>query len=240
MALQLVPPPESVTTQNILLYGPGGSGKSVAACSAPGPVLVLNAEGPNALRMARAKYGAKVHEIEFTGARTLDEAFVHVRDGGGADPERTLVVDTLGEVYRVLVEEVGGDRPTLQQYGDINTKLARFVRSIRDLDINVVLLAHEQVDDAAGEITRRPATGGRKLPEQVVAQMDIVAYTGVILATETEPERYVGQVVEVNGRRAKDRSKSLGTFRDLDLSEWIATACRVMNAPATDDGKRAA
>lgn len=37
---------------NILLYGPPKTGKTVGAATAPGPILYLNADRPNATRYA--------------------------------------------------------------------------------------------------------------------------------------------------------------------------------------------
>jgi len=213
---------EAPPTLNLCLYGPGGTGKTVAACSAPGPVVVANAEGPGALRFAREMYGDKIREVEVTGAETLDEIYLYLKEGKGK--EKTVVIDTVGEVYGAMLANFGGARPSLQNYGDTNTKIERFVRALRDLPINVVLICHEQVDDGDGEITRRPMTGGKKLPEIIVAQMDVVAYTGVIPATDDQPVRYVGQLIEAGGRRAKDRTGKLGDIRDLDLTDWINTA----------------
>jgi hypothetical protein len=237
MTLKFIEPGEARPTLNILLYGPPGTGKSVAACSAPGPVLVLNAEGKGALRFARSMFGDAVREVAFQGPETLDEAFLYLKESQGG--ERTVVIDTVGECYRVLLESFGNKRPSLKNYGDTNTKLDRFIRALRDLDLNVVLVAHEQIDDEGGEITRRPATGGKKLPEQVMAQVDVVAYTGVVPETDDTPRRYVGQLVEANGRRAKDRSGALGVVRDLDLTDWITTFVRAMT-PSTDGAKRRA
>lgn len=229
MSIEFVEPKAVEPTLNIVLYGPAGTGKTVNACSAPGPVLVLNAEGEGALRYARGKWGdEKIREVEFTGAKVLDELYVYLKEGGG--DEKTLVVDSVGEVYQKLVEEIaGGGRPSLQNYGDINTKIERFVRAVRDLPINVVLIAHEQVDDEDGEVTRRPATGGKKLPEKITAAVDVVGYCNVVPATEDTPTRYVAQLLEAKGRRAKDRSGALGASRDIDLSEWIPVAVDAMN-----------
>jgi hypothetical protein len=124
----------------------------------------------------------------------------------------------------VLLEEISGDGPNkIQHYGDVNTMLERFARSLRDLPLNVVLVAHEEIADVEGEIVRRPVTGGKKLPEILMAMMSVVAYCGVVAETDSTPRRYVGQLVQANGRRAKDRSDTLGKARDLDLSEWITT-----------------
>lgn len=218
--LDFVKPTEVPPTINVLLYGPGGVGKSVNASSAPGPILYGNAEGENALRYARGKWGdEKIHEYPIASAKDLDELYLYVR--GGCE-EKTLVIDPVGEVYQRLVEELaGGGRASLQNYGDVNTKIERFVRAVKDLPINVVLICHEQVDDEEGEVTRRPMTGGKKLPEKLVAAVDVVGYCAVLAESEGTPRRWVAQLVEANGKRAKDRSGGLGKVRDIDISEWL-------------------
>lgn len=218
--LDFVKPTEVPPTINVLLYGPGGVGKSVNASSAPGPILYGNAEGENALRFARGKWGdEKIHEYPITCAKDLDDLYLYCRDGC---EEKTLVIDPVGEVYQRLVEELaGGGRASLQNYGDVNTKIERFVRAVKDLPINVVLICHEQVDDEEGEVTRRPMTGGKKLPEKLVAAVDVVGYCAVLAESDESPRRWVAQLVEANGKRAKDRSGALGKVRDIDISEWL-------------------
>jgi len=222
MTLQFVEPSTEAQPLKALLYGPPGSGKTCAACSSPGPILYINCEGPDALTFSRKLHGdEKIHEVAFEGKQTLVDTYVYLRAGEGG--EQTVVVDSIGEMYRMLLEEVGGERATLQNYGDVNTLIERFCRSLRDLPIHVVLVAHEEIADVEGEIVRRPVTGGKKLPEILMAMMSVVSYCGVVAEKDGSPRRWVGQLIQANGRRAKDRSDTLGKSRDLDLIEWINT-----------------
>jgi hypothetical protein len=222
MTIQFVEPSTEAQPLKALLYGPPGSGKTVAACSAPGPILYVNCEGPDALTFSRKMYGDdKIREVAFTGKQTLTDLYIYARDQENG--VATFVIDSIGEMYRMLLEEIGGERATLQNFGDVNTLIERFCRSLRDLPAHTVLVAHEEIADVEGEIVRRPVTGGKKLPEILMAMMSVVAYCGVVPEKDADPRRYVGQLVQANGRRAKDRSDTLGKTRDLDLTEWIHT-----------------
>lgn len=219
MTLQFVKPSTDTKYGKILLYGPPGAGKTNGAASAPGPILYLNAEGADALDFSREMFGNdKIREVAFTGKQSMVDTYLHAKEG----KEKTFVVDTIGEMYRMLLEEIGGERPTLQNYGDVNTMIERFVRSLRDLPMHVVIVCHEEIADQEGELVRRPVTGGKKLPEILMAMMSTVAYCAVVPRQEDgTPARYMAQLVQAKGRRAKDRGGKLGESRPLDLNEWI-------------------
>jgi hypothetical protein len=92
-----------------------------------------------------------------------------------------------------------------------------------------VILCHEDVADVEGDRIVRPLIGGA-LTEQIPAEVDVMAYTGVV--RDEDRVRYLGQLVEGRGRRAKDRSGGLGDVRDLDLTDWLSA----YRAALTPDG----
>jgi hypothetical protein len=232
MPLQFVDQPAEPKL-NILLYSGPGTGKTTGALSAPGPILYLNAEGPNAAMFARQLHPVgHVREVTVTGADTLREATLHLRAGHDF---ATVVVDSLGAVFQTVLEDMThGGKPTLPQYGDTTTILERFCRELRDLPVNVVLVAHEipVKDEETGILERLPFTGtsNPQLGVKLIAQMDIAGYCGRSAPAEDGGKpRYLAQLFNGGGRRGKDRTAVLGDSRPLDLSEWIDTYNRAIS-----------
>jgi AAA domain len=223
--LMFVDDTDSVGSLNFLLYGPPGSGKSVASCSAPGPVLAVNADRRGALRFARRLFGpGRIREVRFEGRRTIAEVKEYLASEAGAEIG-TVSVDPLGEVYAKLAREIGGKKPSLEKWGVIVGEVRDFIDYLLELDKHVVIVCHEQIDDSEeGGATRRPLAGGNKLPEYVAGAVDVVGYCAAV-EQQKGPPVYMAQLVQAKGRRAKDSTGVLGVTRKLDLGEWIATIC---------------
>lgn len=230
--LAFVDAPPAPQTFNVLLWGQPKSGKSTAAATAPGPILWLNAEGPGALGYARktaAARGTQVHEVviskQVPASSILDNVYLHVREG--REPVvQTVVVDTLAKVRDALIAQFvqPGSKSSLQQYGKVADKLGGFVNALRDLPVNVVLLAHADVNnDAEDGRVALPLIGG-KLTETIPGEVDVVAYCSPA-RDEDGVIRYYGQLVEAKGRTGLgDRSGAIADdrgIRELDLSEWL-------------------
>ena len=223
---------------NVVLYGPEGTGKTVGALSAPGPVLLLNAEGENAAHFARTIY-SNVHEIPLPmsgGAKDLlDEALLWLKSPAG-EAVKTVVLDSLSEVHGAILRDMAKDpdHPTLPERGDTNTWLERYAMSLRDLPQNVVLVCHEiwTKDEVTGVIERSPNPGspnvafGKKFTGPFA---DIVGYTARV-DEKGEETKFMAQLVDGNGRRAKNRGGVLGKFAELNLTEWFA----LLGAPETE------
>jgi hypothetical protein len=208
---------------NALIYGPAGSGKTTAAASAPGPIYVLNLEGQNALAYARRvahERGVEWNSLSVRHDQDPRPALHELMSLATAN-NGTIVVDTFGKYRDQVARAIGGEQPSLPQWGQIGKSVMEAVRRLRDLPCNVVLICHEEIKDSDdGDRIIRPLIGGRTT-EDVLGEMDVIAYCRAV-ADEERGVRYLGQLVESKGRRAKDRSGALGVARDLDLTDWLA------------------
>lgn len=228
-------------TFNVLAYGPPKSGKSTAAATAPGPILWVNAEGRGALAYARKlakERGTQILEVRIerdTDVRTtLRKVLQYVRSGTEPKP-RTVVLDTLAKVRDGLVRQMvdPGSKNSLKQYGEVNRILNETISILRDEPVNLILLAHENVQDADGDRIVEPLIGGA-LTQFAQGEVDVLAYTGIHRDEQTGETSYVGQLVEGRGRRAGDRSGALGAWRKLDFSEWLEAYAAALTPDTSD------
>jgi hypothetical protein len=235
----LIEAPKGPEQFNVLIYGAPKTGKSTAAATAPGPILWVNAEGPGALGYARkiaAERKTQILEVrverDIDARQLLRDVIVFVRK---RDDIQSVVVDTLAKLRDALIRQivVPGAKNSIQQFGEVAKILEEFVQVMRDLPVNLVLVAHQEIADADGDRIVQPLIGGA-LTAKIPGEVDVIAYAGSFVDEESGERRYVGQLVERNGRVAGDRSGALGPVRDLDLSEWLGVYREALT-PAGDD-----
>lgn len=236
-ALEFVDPAETDDTYRVVLWAAPGQGKSVAAASAPGPILVLSADRPSAYRFARKHHADKtIREVRYRGEQTLREVYQFIRDSGSEI--RTLVVDPVSNIYDQLVDSAPSRGDGDPDYQAVNKKILGFVKSLRAFDINVVLVAHEKLNDGKkGDGKLYPALGGPALINKLLAEMDLVAHierhvTGS--EGDTETVKWVGQLQPRNNLVCKETTGALGERRIADLSRWFQVASEAL---APDDAE---
>lgn len=235
--IEFVDPTDTDDTLRIVLWAAAGEGKSVAAASAPGPILVLTADRPSAYRFARKHHAGKViREVRYRDAATLEAVYRFVKDDPA--PVKTVVVDPVGNIYDQLVDSAplrGDGEPDYQW---VNKKLLGFVKSFRGLDVNVILVAHERLNDGKrGDGKLYPALGGPALINKLLAEMDVVAHIERRVSTTGDGEeqvRWVGQLQPRGSMVCKEGTGTLGDVRIADVSRWIEVASEALRPNDSD------
>lgn len=234
--LTFVDPAEAVDAQRVVLWGAAGTGKSVAASSAPTPILVLSADRPSAYRFARRHHGhdqKALREVRYRDASTLSDVFRYLRDHPGE--VRTIIIDPVHNIYERLVDTspLRGDGEP--DYQAVNKKLLGFLYELRQFDLNVVLVAHEKLNDGKrGDGKLYPQLGGPALTNKILAEMDIVARVGRVPGEGDEPTRWLAQLQPIANWVCKEGTGVLGDRREPDLSEWFRVVATEL-APDVSD-----
>jgi hypothetical protein len=236
------------------VYGPPKNGKTVGtlALAKRGPLLVVNSEGPNALRYARRVYGDDaIREVAFRGEPTFVSAYRYARQHSGE--LAGVVFDSLGEMYRVMLESLAGGpgkKVTLPMYGQAQDMIERYVRVFRDLPLISVWVAHDVVsevgvDQSTGDrLTKTEPWGIGKRTSKLPRHFDLYTYVEARVEGDGDEQRkrFVGQLTPAKGRDSGDRYGGvLGLERDFDLAEWADTIEREFygRKPATTTTKGA-
>jgi len=237
MSLAFAPELLPTPTVNIALIGQPKTGKSTAAASAPAPILYLNADLPTATRFARRRHEG-VREVVIPVESGIPKP-MKVLTGithevlSGSTEFKTVVVDPVGELHRLLLEEQSNrsTKPTLPTYGDVSIYVERFCRAMCEAPVNTVLVFHDLpiVDEATGEGIVLPfagttGKGGIALGRKVLGLVDVIGYTGI--DHRQDGPHYMAQLTTNKGRPGGDRFGVLANEqgqRELDLSEWVAT-----------------
>lgn len=237
--LAFVDPADVDATFRVCLWAAPGQGKSVAAASAPAPILLVSADRPMAYAFARKHHGhtsESLREVRFTGKQTLEDVYRYLHTEDGAEI-RTVVLDPFSNVYDVLLDQSPVNSDGDPDYQGVNKTLLGFVKALRGCDVNVVLVAHERLNDGKrGDGKLYPALGGPALINKVLAELDICARIERREPREDGGEPlWVGQLQPVNNLVTKDAtgSDALGPVRIADLTRWFELASAALAPDAT-------
>lgn len=228
------------TTLAAVVHGESGSGKSYFGGTTPPPRLILECEGGSRFIRAnrRKRFWDPLTEpvpewnddwdacfVKASEWKTLDAAYQIL--ASGQHPFRSLVVDSLSEAQKRLIDDVAGvDQPTLQEWGTVGRHLEDFVRKLRDLTFipikpleAVVLLCLSHQRD--GEL--RPFLKGQ-IELNLPAFVDVVGY----LYTDASSGSIVHNmlIAPANNVIAKDRTAYLTdkygmVVQDANFTEWL-------------------
>lgn len=173
---------------NILFYADSGVGKTVlcgsaAAVAAMAPVLFIDVEGGS---MSLNDFYPQVEVVRITDWRDMQKLMKELAKG--KSKYRTVVIDSLSEcsklsMHNVMDNAIKGatrdidpDVPEIYHWGKNIIQMRRFVRQMRDLEMNVLFTALlDQEKNNKGKWISRPSMPG-KLAKEIPGLMDIVCY----------------------------------------------------------------
>lgn len=225
-----------------VIHGESGAGKSFFGSTAPGPRLILDAEGGSRfIRANKRKVTWKPLEgppPEVDG--TWDACFVDVFDwkeiyaayqwlASGRHGFKSVIIDSLTEAQKRLVDDVAGtDQPSLPQWGIIGRHFEDIIRKFRDLarhntaPVNVIMLCLSHLRD--NEV--RPFLKGQ-IELSLPAFVDVVGYlyTSVSATEASTLDRYM-LISPAKNIIAKDRTAVLtdkyGLYvENANFEDWL-------------------
>lgn len=131
---------------SVLVHGPSKSGKTYLGNSAPGPRLILDAEGGTRfLKNNKIVWDPRQPPPE---CKEDDTVLVYIRDFGslshvyqwmaaGKHPFRSVILDSISEIQQRCIDNlVGTEQMRLADWGALARNVARLVRDYRDLLIH--------------------------------------------------------------------------------------------------------
>ncbi len=204
---------------SLIIHGEPGTGKSTLAATAPAPRVAFDVEGGTRFLKVKKVYWDPLTQAPPEWDGTWDTCVVYVRNykvieqaykwlADGKHPFRSVIIDSLTEAQKRLIDQVAGtDQPTQQDWGAILRTLEDFVRKLRDLTFHaefpletvvVTCLSHNR----DGKF--RPFVKGQ-LELSLPGFVDVVGYLYVEQAPDGALERKL-LIAPVGVFDAKDRT----------------------------------
>lgn len=188
----------------LMIHGDAGHGKSWLADTAPGPRLLLDAEG-------RADYTPS-RKVEWDPRQSPpadlgpdDTAVVDVQDfdtvrlayqwlASGQHPFKSLIVDSITELQQRVMDSVTGSptiQPELQHWGNVLREMETLIRRMRDLRKHKTnpLWAFVVTAGTKERNAKQRALLQGQLADRVAYHFDVVGYLTRTLAGDGDEQR---------------------------------------------------
>lgn len=205
-----------VANMVMLVYGVGGIGKTTFASTFPKPLLLDFENGAKYFKQRGIDLDVVKVDTWFTNDDKKELAKL-------MENYDTLIFDPIGEMMEKIIksDNISGTKYrqsdgglTIAGWGKVKDHARSILKWARDLDKNVVLVAHvdEKSDDET--LVKRPLIA-TKISDEIIAMVDIVGYLDMVTSEGIEK-----RVIRVNPTDkkyiAKDRTGALPAFAKPD------------------------
>ena len=176
------------------VYGKSGVGKTRLALQIANhfkTFLVFSEKSESSI-VSHPDFTRFEHNLEFTEVDSWEgvkKAFDYITVN--QDKYDWVIVDSLTDINKRVIEDITEsskeETMSMRQWGQVTSRMERFIRFIRDLRTNVlfVCLSVGDKNEMTGEITQYPSMTGR-LKEEMPAYLDINGYMYTV-ESRTEP-----------------------------------------------------
>lgn len=209
----------------ILVYGDPGCTKSSFAAAAPRNLIVDFEEGLQSALHSPFGVGEGTQKIKFKSMRQIEAIVQRYQANDPAFAKwNLLTLDTISDLHKRGLQEITERKwanapsmrnryvPETEDYIEVNEMLTRLVRSLRDIEKDVIVLAHAKTVEPKNRPAKTYPDFSEGLANKLEAMMDVVAYVKM-QPDEQGNQMPVFQVKTAEGIHAKTR---------LDLPDMIA------------------
>lgn len=196
-------------TVKMMIYGQAGMGKTTLALSAPKPLLL---DFDNGVKRVN---NAQLADVGIVPIKNWQEVQQVLREN--LSDYDTIVVDTIGKMMDFIIAyRCGFGTPRIQDWSTINNDFQQFVRTLNDLNKNIIFVAHRDVQTDGNSRVFVPALRPKNY-NSIVTELDLLGY--------------------VQMRNENGYQKRTITFDPTDVSDGKNTCNMpsVMNIPAIND-----
>lgn len=178
MPLNIVTATQPLTIDHLIvfIYGDPGVWKTSLAFTAKNPILFDFDKG--AYRAANRKDTVQI-------TKWSEVATINANDLEGYD---TIIIDTAGRVLDMISDQLktdaknirrGSNELSMQGYGKLGSMFTNWLKSLRNMGKDIVILAHAAEDKDGDNIIKRPdMVGGSK--KEVYKVADMMGYMTVV------------------------------------------------------------
>lgn len=162
-----------------LILGMPGDGKSTLACSTPNPLVIDTDDGIN-------RIAAQHRPSNFIQGATYAEILDDINNAD-LSPYKTIVVDTLGRLLDLMTDHAKSVNSkylqsdgtlTMKGWGWLGQEFIRFSKKLRNLNKNVVFVAHT-IEEQDGENKVYRIDAGGRAKKEIMKDMDFVGFVEV-------------------------------------------------------------